>query len=558
MRNIPKEEGSMGEKSFSGRLRSDFLINSPIVSEPLDKITEKMTEEPVLIVGAGPTGLVLAHELARRGIRVRLIDKNSGPAEQSRALVIQVRSLEIFHFMGILDEILAKGQAIGQINLFLRHRLAFRAHFQALESPYPFPLVLPQNDTEQILLSSLERMGVYVERETELLHWEQNSESVSVLLRKNGRAERSQAAWLIGCDGSHSAVRHGLQLSFQGAAYPQLFSLADVKLESSLKADEISLFLEKNGFFAVLPMRKGWVRLLTIDSSGKGEAASEPTLEDFQACVDRFIPGKGKIARVYWLANFHLHHRGAPRYQEGRVFIAGDAAHIHSPAGGQGMNTGIQDAFNLAWKLGMVLQNAAPAQLLESYSLERQPVGAKVLRSTDRFFQLIVSQSAFARFMKNKIFPFIAKFILPRALKRIAPFVSQLQVNYRSSSIVSQASNQSWKAEAPRPGERAPDGSFVQGGKSLSLFDLFQSPQPLLLFFSEKGDQAPRMESLSALARRWPRRWDLVTLSPSPLHARYGIEGEGLYLIRPDRYVAWRQQGLGLAEFEAFLGKHFG
>lgn len=545
----------MGEKSFSGRLRSDFLINSPIVSEPLDKITEKMAEEPVLIVGAGPTGLVLAHELTRRGLRVRLIDKNAGPAEQSRALLIQVRSLEIFHFMGLIDEVLAKGQAIGQINFFIRHRLAFKARFQGLPSPYPFPLVLPQNDTEQILLSNLERMGVSVERETELLQWQQDAAGVSAVLRKNGREERIRTAWLVGCDGAHSAVRHGLNLPFQGAAYPQRFCLADVELQSGLKPDEISLFIEKDGFFAVMPMRKGWVRLITIDPSQGAEKGGAPPLEAFQACVDRFIPGKGKITRAYWLADFHLHHRGVPRYQEGRVFIAGDAAHLHSPAGGQGMNTGIQDAFNLAWKLALVLESQASPRLLESYSPERQPVGAQVLRTSDRFFNLIVSPRFFARFLRNRIFPLAARFLLPRALQRLAPFVSQLQVNYRKSPLNSQAPGQAWEAKAPRPGERAPDGSFIQGGKSVSLFDLFQSTRHFLLHFSGKEK---RESGLGGLAERWPGRWDFLSLPPSPLHSLYGLKGEGFYLIRPDRYVAWRQQDMDLAAFEAFLSGYFG
>ncbi len=527
-------------KSYNSRMDSNF------VSQP-----------EVLIVGAGPTGLVMAYELARRGVRLRLIDRNEGPAEQSRALLLQVRSLEVFHFMGLLQEMLQSGQEIGQINLFIHHRLAFQARFQALKSPFPFPLVLPQNDTEQILLSALEKKGICIERQTELLEFSQDAEGVCVVLRKKEREEKLRTAWLIGCDGAHSVVRHGLNLPFEGAAYAQLFSLADVELQSELQSNEIYLFFEQKGFFALLPMRKGWTRLITIDPSKA--PAPEPTIEDFQRGVNQFIPGKGKIIKTHWLAHFHLHHRGASRYQRDRVFIAGDAAHIHSPAGGQGMNTGIQDAFNLAWKLASVIQNKAPLSLLETYSPERQPVGNRVLHSTDRFFNTIASQTLFSRFLRNHALPLVAKFILPRLVEKIAFFVSQLQVNYRKSSIVSEAPSQHWKSEAPRPGERAPDGIFFDllEQKNRKLFELFQSTKYVAFIFGEKRDQEKALKTLGALKEKLPQELECVVILENSLRSLYGISQTGIYLIRPDRYIAYRQQGLDLPNFEKYLEKHF-
>ncbi len=501
----------------------------------------------VLIVGAGPTGLVLAYELARRNIPIRIIDKNEGPAEQSRALLIQVRTLEVFHFMGIIDEIIQRGQKISQMNLFMRHHLAFEAHFQSLKSPYPFPLVLPQNDTEAILISALEKQGIQIERNTELLSLSQDSGQVTVTLRKNGQEENLCTSYLVGCDGAHSVVRHSLNLPFKGSAYSQLFSLADVEFQSSLKQDEMYLFFESKGFFAILPMRKGWVRLITVNPSSQVNSAPEPTLEDFQKCVDHFIPGKGKIIKTYWLSYFHLHHRVSPSYQEGRVFIAGDAAHIHSPAGGQGMNTGIQDSFNLAWKLALVIQKKSSPKLLESYSLERQPVGERVLKTTDRFFKAIVSQGLTARLLKNYLLPFAAKFIFPRIVQTIAYFVSQLQVNYRKSKIVSEAPGQHWPSQAPRPGERALDGDFKN---SKTLFDTFEDPNYILLIFCEKENAASLLKSLQRKALT------CLEIPKGPLYSLYGIEKEGLYLIRPDRYIAYRQQGLDLkkiSNWSAFL-----
>ncbi len=507
----------------------------------------------VLIVGAGPTGLVLAYELARRGIRARLIDKDQGPAEQSRALAIQVRTLEIFHFMGILEEVLQKGQAIGHINLFTHKKLLFQAQFRGLKSPYPFPLILPQNDTEAILLAALRKLGVEVERDTELLEFQQEGERVLGTLRKSNTKERFECAWLVGCDGAHSVVRRSLNLEFKGAAYPQLFSLADVELKSELKQNELSFFFDKDGFFGVFPMRKGWVRLLAVDPLGKKRAPGEnPSVDEFQAWADHFLPGKATIQKTYWLSDFRLHHRGVSTYQKGRVFIAGDAAHIHSPAGGQGMNTGIQDSFNLGWKLAGVIQQSLAPEILETYSKERQPVGAHVLKSTDRFFSVMVSQSVIARFIRSFIFPFIAQYILPKAMHKMAYFVSQLQVNYRTSSIVAQTPDQAWARETPCPGERAPDAVFVGGNQdSKKLFDLFQESKFTLLVFNAH----PAV--FEEISREFGNVFEVVKVSGAEISKIYGIAEEGVYLIRPDAYVAYRQQGFDFIFFKNYLKKCF-
>ncbi len=511
----------------------------------------------ILIVGAGPTGLVLAYELARRGLAFRLIDQNLGPAAQSRALVVQVRTLEIFHFMGIIDEVLKRGQTIDQINLFTQKRVVFEARFQGLKSPYPFPLVLPQNDTEEILLTALRKKGIEVERETELIEFKQDLQGVDIILRKNKQEEKVRCHWLIGCDGAHSVVRHGLNLPFKGAAYPQFFSLADVDLKSNLNPNELSLFFERDGFFAVFPMRKGWVRLLAVDPQGKiRKPGEEPTIEEFQAWADHFIPGKTKIQKTYWMSDFRLHHRGVSHYQEGRVFVAGDAAHLHSPAGGQGMNTGIQDSFNLAWKLALVVENKISPEVLKTYSQERQPIGAQVLRSTDRFFSVMVSKSFAARFIRSFIFPFVAKVILPKLFKKMAYFVSQLQVNYRKSSIVSEEMGQSWHASAPRPGERAPDGKILDSTqREINLFDLFREVKHLLLIFGEPPKDF--LQSLGELNEEFEEIFSSVNVLPGALYGSYGIEKEGIYLIRPDRYVAYRQQSLSLSALRAYLQKTF-
>lgn len=501
----------------------------------------------VLIVGAGPTGLVLAYELARRGVNFRLIDKNEGPAEQSRALLIQVRSLEIFAFMGLIDDFLQKGQHIDQLRLVVNQKPVFQNRFQALDSPYPFPLVLPQNDTEAILLSALAAKDIQVERRTELKSFESKNDFVKVRLQKEGDSEESfECSYLVGCDGAHSAVRHGLDLPFTGAPYPEGFILADVELESSLSPKDIYLFWHDKGFLAVLPMRNRWTRLISMRAPGI-DAFKKVTIEEFQLNIDHAIPGGGKILKAYWLEDFHLHHRGVPRYQVDRVFLAGDAAHIHSPAGGQGMNTGIQDAFNLAWKLALKLQKPGFEKILESYSPERHPVGERVLKTTDRFFRMVVSASFSGSLVRNYLLPFAAKFIFPHLTGTLTRFVSQLQVNYRGSACVSEAPGQQWPSSSPKPGERAPDGPLDEAsGKAFHLYEIFQDTGFLLLVFGGKQALSENLQPASS------NLWKTVFISSRVLFEKYGLS-EGLYLIRPDRYVAYRQRGFDLAALNDYL-----
>lgn len=564
----------------------------------------KPLKTDVLIVGAGPTGLVLAYELARRGVNFRLIDKNEGPAEQSRALLIQVRSLETFAFMGLIDEFLKKGLPIAQLHIFVKQKSLFQNNFQNLDSPYPFPLVLPQNDTEAILLAALAAKGIQVERQTELLRFEAKKDSVEVFLRKatgkpNQRHRRGEGealaaqrssplaglpmegttrvpvieesfscSYLVGCDGSHSVVRHGLDLPFKGSPYPEGFILADVELQSSLHPKDLYLLWQEKRFLAVLPMRDTRVRLISMRTPGS-EASKEVTQEEFQSYVDRCIPGGGKILRSYWLANFHLHHRGVPRYQVDGVFLAGDAAHIHSPAGGQGMNTGIQDSFNLAWKLALRLKNPRYEKVLNSYSPERQPVGERVLKTTDRFFRIVVSAGLGGRFIRNFILPLVAKFVLPRVMGSVARFVSQLQVNYRSSSLVAQAAGQNWPSSSPKPGERAPDAPLKElaTSRSLKLYEIFRNVEFILLVFLDSSKEINLEKLLADLNSLSPGLWKTVVIASSPemkgagyqdengsLSKKYGL-CEGLYLIRPDRYVGYRQQGFNLNSFQEYLIK---
>lgn len=518
----------------------------------------------VLIVGAGPTGLVLAHELARRGVNLRLIDKNEGPAEQSRALLIQVRSLETFAFMGLIDAFLEKGQHIDEIRLTVNQKPLFQNRFQSLDSPYPFPLDLPQNDTEAILIASLKEKNIQVERRTELKHFENQKDCVKVFLQKsNGEEEIIHCSYLVGCDGAHSAVRHGLNLDFKGAAYAEGFILADVEWESELKPQDINLILHEKGFLAVLPMRDRWTRLISMRRPGE-DAFKKATVEEFQALIDEIVPGGGKILKNYWLESFHLHHRGVKQYQVNRVFLAGDAAHIHSPAGGQGMNTGIQDAFNLAWKLAFKLQHPENKKILESYSLERQPVGERVLKTTDRFFRLVVSTGFGGKFLRNFLLPFAARYVLPHLTHAFSYFVSQLQVNYRGSACVSETGGQQWDRSAPKPGERALDGFLKNpsNGKTLTLFEIFRETDYLLLIFGSAENIKTIQEKWAAFPKSF---WKTVFISNSTeashfqdengvVAQKYGLK-DGIYLIRPDRYVAYRQQGFDFENFQKYLSE---
>ncbi len=349
-----------------------------------------------MVVGAGPTGLVMAAELARRGVRCRIIDKAEGPSRHSKALGIQARTLEVLDLMGgLADQVEANGLAMKALNLYTAGRHAVRLPLGGLGCPFPWPLIHPQSDTDRVLIEHLRNLGVAVEWGVELTDFSQDQAGVSTsLVHPDGGQETARAGWLLGCDGAHSTVRRGLGLPFEGTPYDEEFLLGDVRVCWGMPRGEACVFLSRGDLLAALPMPGlDRYRLITLrDGPGpENEAERAPTLEEFRESLSRVARVEAEIDECVWLSAFRIHRRMVPRMRVDRALLAGDAAHIHSPVGGQGMNTGIQDAFNLAWKLALVIAGASSPDLLESYHAERHPVARAVLKNTDRATRGILS-----------------------------------------------------------------------------------------------------------------------------------------------------------------------
>ncbi|MET0207945.1 MAG: FAD-dependent monooxygenase, partial [Burkholderiaceae bacterium] len=349
----------------------------------------------VLIVGAGPTGLMLANQLARQGLRPTIIDRHAGPSRETRALGVQARTLEIYAQLGLVDRALALGRQGAGANLWAQGRRLARVPLGDAGrhlTPYPYILVLGQDDNERILGDRLREQGVAVQWNCELVGLEQSRDHVvATLAGADGRTRALRAAWVAGCDGARSAVRERCGIGFPGAPYEHVFFVADVEMTGTMVADEVNVHLWKEGFHLLFPMRgeQHW-RIVGI---------VPPPLRRDDVRFEEMLPsirealGTIHVRTCSWFSTYRIHHRAAERFRDGRCFLLGDAAHIHSPVGAQGMNTGLQDAYNLAWKLALVTSGRANTTLLDSYEAERIPVARRLLITTDRAFALIVSDS---------------------------------------------------------------------------------------------------------------------------------------------------------------------
>jgi 2-polyprenyl-6-methoxyphenol hydroxylase-like FAD-dependent oxidoreductase len=546
------------------------------------------SETDVLVVGGGPTGLVMAAELAARGIGCRIIDKTPARSQHSRVLVVQARSLELLQKMGIADELVARGRRTIKATPFVDGRRALDLEFGDIgvdDTPYPFLLFVSQAKTERVLEDHLEELGVKIERPVELLTFTQDSEGANARLRHgDGREETVRAGYIVGADGAHSAVRNTVGLSLEGDAYPQDFVLADVELDWEGEDDRLYFFLSHEGLLAVFPLAgPSTYRLIATRDEDAPPDAGDPTLEEFQQLATELPALPMRLHDPGWLARFRLHHRRVNSYRSGRVFVAGDAAHIHSPAGGQGMNTGIQDAYNLAWKLALVIEGRAPDPFLDSYHEERYPVGQRLLHTTDRMFSVAATHNPMLITLRN----FLAPRLLPQVLgkrsrrARAFRFVSRLGIKYPDSSIVNEelhGSDQEFR-HGPAAGHRAPDGPLrlAEDGRQTSLFSCIRgNPHHLLLF----GGQDPSADGwspgsgLRELATEYEDLLEPHLISAREpvqakieapvyvdesgiLHERYGLKSAGCYLIRPDGYVAFRAPGTDLHPLRTYLQRVF-
>jgi len=363
----------------------------------------------VLVVGAGPTGLTLAAELAAFGVRARLIDRGLDRVHESRALAIQPRTLEVLAGLGVTDELVAAGNRAVQLRMHVPGRVLAVPMFDLGldDTAYPFLLFLSQAETERVLGEYLAAADVPVERGVELADLSNTADAATATLRhRDGREEVVSARYVAGCDGGHSSVRRLAGIRFEGGSYPQIFVLADTEADG-VEPGAAHVFASEAGmlFFSPLVTPATW-RLLAMRPPADRTPPDTPVvLDEVQALATSYTGGTVRLHDPVWMTNFRLHHRAAARYRAGRVFLAGDAAHVHSPAGAQGMNTGIQDAVNLGWKLAQILRGVTDPALLDTYEAERAPIGSMVLRFTDRAFTIATSTKPVVRFARTRLGP---------------------------------------------------------------------------------------------------------------------------------------------------------
>jgi len=355
-------------------------------------------ETTVFIAGAGPAGLALAAELRRRGVNPMIVDRQPSGANTSRACVVHARTMEVLEPLGVTEDLLAEGIRVPIFRVRDRDRRLLTVDFAEIQSPYAFTLMIPQHRVERCLLDNLERRGGTVLRPCELVRLAASESQVEVQLRGESMQRTVDADWLIGCDGMHSTVREQSGIAFAGGAYEQSFVLADVHMQWPLSRDEVTLFYSPAGLMVVAPLPENRFRIVaTVD-----QAPEAPAAPFMQAILDARGPAAdpGRIGEVHWSSRFHIHHRIAQSPRQGRILLCGDAAHVHSPAGGQGMNTGIQDSVSLAEALSATLQDG-DATRLDAWAAKRHRVARDVVAMTDRMTRVATMKSPTAQALRN-------------------------------------------------------------------------------------------------------------------------------------------------------------
>ncbi|MPW19083.1 FAD-binding monooxygenase [Paraburkholderia sp. CNPSo 3157] len=533
---------------------------------------------PVLIVGAGPTGLAAAMSLARACVPVRLIDKAPQPDPHSRAIGIQARTLELLEQHRLVEPFLDLGHRARAANLYSNGQRLARLDFDPLQTRYPYLLFLDQSITERLLTEHLATFGVHVERGVELTMFAQGSAGINATLqRADGHIETLHPSYMIAADGAHSAIRHRLGMSFAGKTFEQTFLLADAEVDTGWSDDEFHIFASGAGLAGLFPMGKGRHRLIAdhpampLNASASGNPAllssiPAPTLDECRQIAKSRIHHPIALTALSWSSYFHLNSRMVEQLRAQRVFLAGDSAHVHSPAGAQGMNTGIQEAFNLGWKLARVLKGDAPDRLLDTYHLERHPIERDVLRQTTFVTHMAEADHGPMKLLRDRVMPVLAALGPLRDAARLT--VSELSVQYRRSPLTLERVLDG----GPRAGERAPDAlvHVVDGplGRAPGVGCIFDLHDPaffsLFLLVDPPEDAASNNGKLLPLSRKPVRAADLDRFvaavedllpgavriwrvsdangeggGPS-LSESFGRTRPSFYLVRPDGYVCAR------------------
>jgi len=520
----------------------------------------------VLIVGAGPSGLMMACQLALHNISFRIIDKKDQRINFSGALIVQARSLEIFQQMGIATEAIQGGRIANEIKLIFNGKKSFTIPVRDIGhglTQFPWLLLLEQSKTEQLLTDFIHNLGFSVERGTELVRFSQDDYCVAAFLKlPDGGEEFITAKYLIGADGAHSAVRRQLQIPFVGKTCPIPLFVSDCKAGLDLSSDQLCFSFSDAATVGFFPLPGGQWR---IDGTLSGELGTNDSLtfSDVGKSFADTTRMNIKIAEPGWFSAFRVNERYALSFQEKRCFLVGDAAHVHSPVGAQGMNTGLQDSYNLAWKLAFVIQGKAKATLHDTYSSERVAVARNVVSGTERVFTMVTSQNVFAKLFRVHILPYILQIVLPllNKFQVIRHFfflrISEIGIRYRKNSFLYDASFGDFPGSAPKPGDRLPYTHFQENGLKLNIQDKVKSTAFHLFIFTKQSSPA----SVMKVAENYRHLISVETIPFSSgtgeLFKRLGIADSGYYLVRPDLYIAYRSVKPGADHFESFLQQFF-
>lgn len=488
--------------------------------------------EHVLIIGAGPVGLTMAAELQRYGVPVRTVEKSPHRTDQSRALFLWSRTLELLDRLGISEALIAAGHKVEAVNVFSGSNHIGRVDFADIESPYPYGLMLPQAETEHMLDDYLAGHGVAVERGTELVGFTSGEEAVSATLRHaDGTEETLTTPWLIGCDGGDSFVRKTLGLSSTGPAQQSDWLIADVHLAGfDFPSSELVFFWHEDGFLGIFTLAPGRHRIIADLRDAQGSAPSEPDLDLVQYILHKRGSGGIMASNPTWLSAFRIHERNVMSYRAGRVFLAGDAAHLHNPVGAQGMNMGIHDAMNLAWKLALVRQGVASAEtLLESYNAERHAVAEHLVTEIGRISMISLVKIPTAQFARNLLGHLF--FGLAPARRVVAASLLEVSLGYRDSPINGPGDD---ALPGPGVGDRMPPqpGQTPLGAGDSPRFALFAAP-------------GARVDALLVKHAR--------LLEPN---LRPPLSPKGLWLVRPDGYVAAEALEDDIQDLEVYLDRY--
>lgn len=507
---------------------------------------ETTIKTDVIIIGAGPTGLSLAAQLIRYHVDFVIIEKREGVTPFSKALGVHARTLEIYEQLELAHKAVERGTIAGKVRMLeggeIRGEVELSNVGKGL-SAYPYMLVLEQSRNEQLLYEYVQSHGQDVLWQTELESFSQDGGSVTAHVKtSNGEAQIIEGKYMVGCDGPKSPVRHGLGLSFEGSTFERLFYVADVEIDWQYSHDALHVCLARSSVVAFFPMRgeNRW-RIVGAFPEGHDKDEGEILYEEIEARIQEEAELELEISHVNWFSVYKVHTRHVEKFSSGRCFLAGDAAHIHTPAGGQGMNTGIQDTYNLAWKLALVLGDSADERILDTYNEERLPNARRLLETTDRMFNLAAGTDWLLGLIRTTVFPAMAKYIISieAVRKRLFILISQIGINYRDSSLSAHAYDREFEVKA---GDRMP--YFLVDGKS--IYDKLREPKFHLLTFSDTESNTQKTVDEIEQAYAHLVDYHVVPLYPHVAEI-FGVNRPFNLLLRPDNHI-------GSVSFDTSLG----